>query len=89
MYYYNLKVEFPEKINIEKIEVYVAVSVEHITKVSVLDGSGSFVPVYEATAMAGTSSQVLTIDLDSVSCIIGGQHVWSHRFRPYTVTWLE
>ena len=81
--------EFPEKINIEKIEVFVAVSVEHIIKISVLDSS--FVTVYQATAMAaGTSGQVLTIDLDSVSYIIGGQHVtWNHCFRPYTVTWLE
>ena len=83
-----LKVEFPEIIRIRNIEVYVAVSVEHITEVSVLNGS-SFVTVYEATATAGTSGEVLTIDLDSVSYIIGGQHVWNHCFRPYTVTWLE
>ena len=71
-----LKVEFPGKIEIKNIEAYVAVSVEHITKVSVLNES-SFVTVYEATATAGTSSQILTIDLDSVSYIIGGQHVWN------------
>ena len=82
-----LKVEFPGKIEIKNIEVYVAVSVEHITKVSVFNINGSsFVTVYEATAMAGTSSQILTIDLDSVSYIIGGQHVWNHCFRPYIVT---
>ena len=46
-----------------------AVSVEHITKVSVLDDS--FIAVHEATAKAGTSSKVLTIDLDSVCYIIG------------------
>ena len=73
-----LKVEFPEIIKITKIEVYVSVSVEHITKISVLDRiQSSFVTVYEATATAGRSSEVLTIesDLDSVSYIIGGQHV--------------
>ena len=72
-----LKVEFPEIIRIINIEVYVAVSVEHITEVSVLNGS-SFATVYEATATAGRSSEVLTIDLDSVSYIIGGWHVWNH-----------
>ena len=85
-----LKVEFPEIIKITNIEVYVAVSVEHITKISVLDRiQTSFVTVYEATATAGMSNEVLTIDLDSVSYIIGGQHIWNHCFRPYTVTWLE
>ena len=83
-----LKVQFPGKIEIKNIEVYVAVSVEHITKVSVLNES-SFVTVYETTAMAGMSSEVLTIDLDSVSYNIGGQYIWNHCFRPCTVMWLE
>ena len=56
------------------IEVYVAVSVGHITRVSVHDGD-AFIPVYEATASADASSQVLTIVLDSVCCIIDELYV--------------
>ena len=74
-------------------------SVEHITKVSVL-GRSSFVTrhgssyalitVYETTAGAGKSSDILTIDLDPVRCVIDDplvQYSYLLSYRPYIVTW--
>ena len=61
-------------------------SVEHITKVSVHDGT-SFVPVYEGAAGAGTSSEVFTIDLDEVSMLLlhDKQYHYNNMFSPSIV----